>query len=156
MLAACGSSTPGTGDDGSGSDVTCGDGTTLVAGVCTATGGGDTCGSGTHLVGTTCVAGGSGSGSGSGGAPTISMITPGDTGYVGGGAFEIDGTNFMGDGISSLTVAFGQDGSGSDCTAVAAAASPTAIVGTVPEICNLFDVLVTVTTNNGSASTAFH
>src|SRR5580693_5740246 len=101
-LVGCGSN--------NGNNVTCGDGTTLVDGVCEvgsggsgSGGGGDTCGSGTMLQGTTCVA----TGGGNAGTPTISMITPGEAGVMGGGPFLIDGTGFDGDNVTSLDVFFG-------------------------------------------------
>ncbi|HEY3807701.1 MAG TPA: IPT/TIG domain-containing protein [Kofleriaceae bacterium] len=141
---------------GSSNNVTCGDGTTLVDGTCElgsgsgGSGTGDTCGSGTTLQGTTCVATGGGDAT----APTISMITPPDAGIYGHVAFEIDGTGFAGDNVSSLAVFFG-DTTNQDCEAIIGPASPTAIVGEVPVFCAL-DVQVSVITNLGTATTPFH
>jgi len=146
-LSACGSS-------GSGNDVTCGDGTTLVGDSCEpgGSGAGDTCGSGTHLDGTTCVADGSGSAAG---APTIATIDPPDAGVSGNVLFTITGTGFAGSNVSSLHVYFGDTTPGGDCEAQVGAATSTTIAGEVPSACDL-NVIVTVTTNNGSATIPFH
>jgi IPT/TIG domain len=148
-LVGCGSN---------GNNVTCGDGTTLVDGVCelgsggsgSGGGGGDTCGSGTTLQGTTCVANGGGDAS----APTVTKITPGEAGVMGGGPFLIDGTGFAGDNVTSLDVYFG-DTTNTNCEATVVLATATEISGVVPAFCDL-NVTVSVTTNLGSASTAFH
>src|SRR6185503_15658892 len=82
-----------------GNDVTCGDGTTEVNGVCQADGSGatgDTCGSGTMLMGTMCVPTGTPAG-----APTVTMMSPNDGGITGGGTFEIDGTGFAGENVTA-------------------------------------------------------
>lgn len=148
-LVGCGSN--------NGNNVTCGDGTTLVDGVCEvgsggsgSGGGGDSCGSGTMLQGTTCVATGGGDAS----TPTISMITPGDDGIFGGDQFEIDGTGFAGDNVNSLTVFFG-DTTNMNCQASIGPATSTVIVGVIPEFCDL-NVNVSVITNIGTATTPFH
>jgi hypothetical protein len=145
-LVGCGSN---------GNNVTCGDGTTLVDGVCEigsggSGGGGDTCGSGTMQQGTTCVATGGGDAS----TPTISMMTPGDDGIFGGDQFEIDGTGFAGDNVTTLSVFFG-DTTNMDCQASIGPATSTVIVGVIPEFCDL-NVAVSVITNIGTATTPFH
>ena len=151
LLAACGSSTSGP---------TCGDGTTLENGMCVATGSGSgndtTCGTGTHLEGTMCVP----DAPAAHGAPTITMMTPTETGVTGNGVFQIQGTNFAGDDITDLHVYFGdttagQGGQLGPCEAIVAAASETFIGGQIPEACDL-NVQVSVVTNKGSATTAFH
>jgi IPT/TIG domain len=143
---------------GSSNNVTCGDGTTLVDGVCElgsgSSGGsntGDTCGSGTTLQGTTCVATGGG---GDAAAPTITMITPSDTGVSGLTPFEIDGTGFAGDNVTSLTVFFG-DTTNMNCEAPVIVATATTIAGQIPPFCDI-NVTVSVTTNLGTATTPFH
>jgi hypothetical protein len=141
---------------GSSNNVTCGDGTTLVDGTCELGSGGsggsntgDTCGSGTTLQGTTCVATGNDAS-----APTITMITPPDTGVSGLTPFEINGTGFAGDNVTSLTVFFG-DTTNMNCEAPVIAATPTTIAGEIPPFCDI-NVTVTVTTNLGTATTPFH
>jgi hypothetical protein len=147
-LVGCGSN--------NGNNVTCGDGTTLVDGVCevgsggSGGGNGDTCGSGTMLQGTTCVATGGGDAS----TPTISMITPGEAGVMGGGPFLIDGTGFDGDNITSLGVFFGET-MDQNCEATIVLATSTEISGIVPPFCDI-NVTVSVITNIGTATTPFH
>ena len=148
-LVGCGSN--------NGNNVTCGDGTTLVDGVCEvgsggsgSGGGGDTCGSGTMLQGTTCVA----TGGGNAGTPTVSMITPGEAGVMGGGPFLIDGTGFDGDNVTSLDVYFGET-MDTNCEATIVLATSTEISGIVPPFCDI-NVTVSVITNIGTATTTFH
>ena len=135
-----------------GNDVTCGDGTTEVNGVCQASGGsnaGDTCGSGTMLMGTMCVPSGN-----QAGAPTIAQIVPPSAGIFGLVQFGIEGTGFAGDNVTDLHVFFG-DTSNPNCEASIGPASPTVIVGAVPFFCD-FNVDVSVITNLGMATTPFH
>ena len=151
LLAACSSSKGGT-------QITCGDGTTLQGDMCVGSGSGSsvTCGSGTHLDGTTCVP----DAPNPTGAPTIATITPdhaGATGYV---LFTIDGTGFAGSDVTDLHVYFGDATPGTPqmpnpCEAQIGMATPTEITGEVPPMCDL-SVVVTVTTNIGMATTAFH
>jgi len=110
-----------------------------------------TCGAGTHLDGTMCVP----DTSGPTGAPSISSITPSDAGLTGYVLFTIQGTGFAGDDISSLHVYFG-DTSNANCEAQVGTATATTIAGEVPPACQDLNVTVTVTTNMGSATTAFH
>jgi hypothetical protein len=143
LLAACGT------------DTTCGDGTTKMGNTCVGNGSGSgndtTCGTGTHLEGTTCVP----DGPAAHGAPTIAKITPPDSGIAGVVQFEITGTNFAGDDVSGLTVDFG----GIPVDAMSIVASETSIAGTIPAGITQTGVVinapVTVTTNKGSAQTAF-
>ena len=103
------------------------------------------------LQGTTCVPAGGGDAA----APTISDIMPPDTGVSGTTEFEIDGTGFAGDNVTSLTVFFG-DPTNMNCEAIIGPASPTLIVGEVPAFCQDINVPVRVTTNLGTATIAFH
>jgi len=130
-------------------DVKCGDGTTRVGDTCQG-GTNTTCGAGTHLEGNACVP----DGPGAGGAPTIAKIDPNEAGLAGGGLFTITGTNLAGSDIADLHVFFG-DPTNPNCEAVIGAATSTAIAGQVPSACD-FNVVVTVTTNKGSATTPFH
>ncbi len=142
---------------GSDNNVTCGDGTTLVNGVCELGSGssgsntGDTCGSGTTLQGTTCVATGGG---GDASAPSITSIDPPDTGVSGLTPFEIVGTGFAGDNVTSLSVFFG-DTTNMACQAPVILATATTIAGQIPPFCDI-NVTITVTTNLGAATTPFH
>ncbi|HEX4449887.1 MAG TPA: IPT/TIG domain-containing protein [Kofleriaceae bacterium] len=145
-LVGCGSN---------GNNVTCGDGTTLVDGVCEAGsggsgGGGDTCGSGTMLQGTTCVATGGGDAS----APAITSLSPSEAGVMGGGPFLIEGTGFDGDNVTSLDVYFGETAD-TNCEAELVVATATEISGVVPPFCDI-NVTVSVVTNLGTATTPFH
>ena len=128
-------------------NVKCGDGTTKVGDTCE--GGNTTCGAGTHLEGNACVP----DAQGAGGAPTISKIDPSEAGLAGGGLFTITGTNLAGWDVSDLHVFFG-DPTNMSCEAKIGAATPTAIAGEVPSACD-FNVVVTVQTNKGSATTPF-
>src|SRR5271170_3061222 len=97
FTAACGSS---------GTDIKCGDGTTEDNGQCVPSGSGSlTCGAGTQVdsTGTMCIP----TPPGATGAPTITMITPNEAGASGNQLFEIDGTGFAGDDVTSLHVYFG-------------------------------------------------
>jgi hypothetical protein len=142
LLAACGS------------DTICGDGTTKMGNTCvggSGSGNDTTCGAGTHLEGTTCVP----DGAAAHGAPTITAITPPDSGIAGVVQFEITGTNFAGDDVNGLTVDFG----GIPVEPASIVASETSIAGTIPAGITQTGVVinapVTVTTNKGSAQTAF-
>ncbi len=146
-LVGCGSN--------NGNNVTCGDGTTLVVVVCEvgsggSGGGGDTCGSGTMMQGTTCVATGGGDAS----APTITSLSPGEAGVMGGGPFLIEGTGFDGDNVTSLEVYFGETME-TNCEAEVVLATATQISGVVPAFCDI-NVTVSVVTNIGTATTPFH
>jgi len=139
-----------------GNDVTCGDGTTLVDGVCQSTGGsggGDTCGPGTMESGTTCVPVDGGSGM-IAGAPAISDLMVQSTGIAGGGVFEVDGTGFAGDNVTGIQVFFG-DPTNVNCLAALYQVAPTQIFGVVPFFCDI-NVNVSVSTNIGTATTPFH
>ena len=138
-----------------GNDVTCGDGTTLVDGVCQASGsaGGDTCGSGTMLSGTTCVPVNGGSGV-IAGSPTISDLMTNGAGVAGGATFQIDGNGFAGDNVTETAVFFGET-QDSNCLAALYQVTPTQIFGEVPQFCDI-NVTVTVATNVGAATTPFH
>jgi len=129
--------------------IACGDGTTLVEGVCQLGTGEGTCGSGTMLQGSACVpVGDPASG------PTITAITPQDAGAAGGTPFAILGTGFAGENVTDLTVFFG-DTTDVSCQAVVYTVTATTIAGEVPSFCDI-NVTVTVTTNLGLATTPFH
>jgi IPT/TIG domain-containing protein len=155
LLVACG-------DSGSSSGPTCGAGTALENGMCVATGtgsgSGDVCGTGTHLDtdGKTCVPDGIGTAS----TPTIRSITPTKAGVTGRVLFEIDGTGFAGSNVTNLHVYFGDTTAGTGgqrgpCEAEIGTATATSITGEVPPACDLNVSSVTLTTNVGTASTAF-
>ena len=147
-VAACGGSNSGT-------PITCGTGTTLMDGMCVATGGsntGDTCGAGTHLEGTTCVPDDTTVQV----APTVATIDPPDAGISGYVLFTITGTGFAGSNVTDLHVFFG-DPTNMSCEAQVGTATATTIAGEVPPGCSLSpQVTVTVTTNLGSATIPFH
>ena len=148
--AACGGSTSGT-------STTCGTGTTLMDGMCVATGGsntGDTCGTGTHLEGTTCVPDDTTVQA----APTAATIDPPAAGLTGSVLFTITGTGFAGSNVTDLHVYFG-DPSNTSCNGEAqiGTATATTIAGEVPFACSLSpSVTVTITTNLGSATLSFN
>ncbi|HEY1556708.1 MAG TPA: IPT/TIG domain-containing protein [Kofleriaceae bacterium] len=152
FTAACGSS---------GTDIKCGDGTTLDNGECVSTGSGSnvTCGAGTQLdsTGTTCVP----TPPGATGAPTITAMAPTEGGISGGDLFEIQGTGFAGDDVSAIHVYFGDTtpGTGTDlgpCEALIGAPTDTIITGQVPPDCTFStSVTITVQTNLGMATTPF-
>ncbi|HTR53468.1 MAG TPA: hypothetical protein VMJ10_22400 [Kofleriaceae bacterium] len=152
FFAACGSS---------GSSIMCGEGTVEEDGQCVPTSGSGTvtCGAGTQLdpTGTMCVPT-SGSGT-TPGSPTISMMTPGEAGATGNVLFEIDGTSLAGSDPTMVHVYFGDttpgmNGALGPCEAEIGMPSDTAIIGTVPPMCDL-NVTVTVQTNLGMATTPF-
>jgi len=153
FFAACGSS---------GTDIKCGDGTTLDNGECVPSGSGSgtvTCGAGTQLdsTGTTCIP----TPPGATGAPTIVAMTPNEGGISGGSLFEIAGTGFAGDDVTDVHVYFGATtpGTGGDlgpCEALIGAPTDTIITGQVPPNCTFSAaVTVTVQTNLGMATTPF-
>jgi hypothetical protein len=153
ILAACGSDSKNPAPT-----VTCGTGTTLQGDTCVPDGSGTvTCGTGTHLVGSSCVA----DGPGTPGAPTISMMTPTEAGVGGSVLFQIVGTDLAGSDPSMVHVYFGDTTPSTaqqinPCEAEVASADSTTIAGEVPSICGDFVTTVTVTTDKGMASTAFH
>src|SRR5205823_14662245 len=94
------------------------------------------------------------------GTPTITQMSPDNAGVAGLALFTIDGTGFAGADVTALHVFFGDttldpNGGLGPCEAQIGAATATEITGEVPVFCNL-NVQVTVQTNIGSATTAFH
>ncbi|HTR53469.1 MAG TPA: IPT/TIG domain-containing protein [Kofleriaceae bacterium] len=150
--AACGSS---------GSDIKCGDGTTLDNGECVPQGSGSgvTCGAGTQLdsTGTMCIP----TPPGATGAPTITGISENEGGISGGDLFEIQGTGFAGDDVTALHVYFGATTPGSSgdlgpCEALIGPATATVITGQVPPDCTFStSITITVQTNLGMATTPY-
>jgi hypothetical protein len=154
LAAACGSDSKNPAPT-----TTCGTGTVLSGTMCvpdgTGSGNNVTCGTGTHLSGTMCVPDTS-----TPGAPTIAMITPTKAGAAGLEVFQIVGTNLAGVDPTMVHVYFGDTtpGTGGNlgkCEAAVAAVDDTTIAGQVPPFCGI-DVTVTVHTDQGEATTAFH